>query len=225
MSDSNRELIAEAVGTGFLLAAVVGSGIMAERLTEDAGLSLLVSALVTGFVLAVMIAVFIGVSGAHFNPVVTLAAWRLGGLPAARVIPYVVAQVIGGIAGVLVANLMFELEAVSLATTDRWARGAAIGEVVATLGLVMLIFLLVRQDWLRAVPAAVGAYIAGAYFFTSSTSFANPAVTVARMLSDTPAGIAAASVPGFLVMQALGAALAVALVTVIAPVRARHTAR
>lgn len=214
---SRRELLAEAVGTGFLLASVVGSGIMAERLTDDAGLALLIAALVTGFVLAVMIAGFIGVSGAHFNPAVTLAAWQLGGFPATRIPGYVLAQTSGGFIGVVVANLMFELDAVSMATTERWGSGAAVGEVVATIGLVMLIFLLVRQDWLRAVPAGVGAYIAGAYFFTSSTSFANPAVTISRIFSDTPAGIAASSAPGFILMQLIGAAIAVAVVRTVVP--------
>lgn len=209
---SARELVSEAVGTAFLLAAVVGSGIMAERLTDDAGLALLISAIVTGCVLAVMIAVFIGVSGAHFNPAVTLAAWRLAGFPAQRIPSYVVAQIAGGFVGVVAANLMFELDAVSIAATDRWGSGTAIAEVVATLGLVLLIFMFVRQHWLRAIPAGVGAYIAGAYFFTSSTSFANPAVTIARMFSDTPAGIAGASAPGFIVMQLIGAMLAIAIV-------------
>jgi glycerol uptake facilitator-like aquaporin len=216
MWDSGRELIAEAVGTAFLLAAVVGSGIMAERLTDDAGLALLIAAVVTGLVLAVMIAIFIDVSGAHFNPAVTLAAWRLVGFPARLIPGYVGAQVVGGFLGVVAANLMFELDAVSIASTDRWGTGAAIGEVVATLGLVLLIFMLVRQDWIRAIPAGVGAYIAGAYFFTSSTSFANPAVTVARIFSDTPAGIAGTSAPGFVLMQLVGALLAVGLVQVIA---------
>ena len=178
-------------------------------------------ALVTGLVLAVMIAVFIDVSGAHFNPAETLAAWRLVDFPAARVPLYVTAQVVGGAVGVVVANLMFELDAVSIATADRWGAGAAIAEVVATLGLVMLIFALVRQDRLGAVPAGVGAYIAGAYFFTSSTSFANPAVTVTRILSDTPAGIDPASAPGFVVMQLVGAALAVGIVGAVTPRRAR----
>lgn len=221
MTELRRQLIAEFVGTAFLLAAVVGSGIMAARLTEDAGLALLIGAVVTGAVLAVMIAVFIEISGAHFNPAVTLAAWRLARFPSAHVAPYVLAQLGGGVVGVVVANLMFELPAVAWSTTDRWGTGAGLGEVVATLGLVMLIFVLVRRSWIRAIPAAVGGFIAGAYFFTSSTSFANPAVTLARSLSDTPAGIAVDSVPGFLGAQLIGAFLAVVVVDAVAPARDR----
>ncbi len=218
MTELRRQVIAEFVGTGFLLAAVVGSGIMAARLTDDAGLALLIGAIVTGAVLAVMIAIFIEISGAHFNPAVTLAAWRLGGFPSAHVAPFVLAQITGGVVGVMVANLMFELPAVAWSTTDRWGAGAGLGEIVATLGLVMLIFVLVRRSWIRAIPAAVGGFIAGAYFFTSSTAFANPAVTLARSLSDTPAGISVESVPGFLGAQLLGALLAVFVVEVVAPV-------
>lgn len=217
MTELRRQLIAEFVGTAFLLAGVVGGGIMAQRLTTDRGLALLIGAVVTGAVLAVMIAVFIEISGAHFNPVVTLAAWRLNALPAVHVLPYVLAQLVGGVVGVVTANLMFELPAVGWSTTDRWNAGAGLGEIVATLGLVMLIFVLVRRSWIRAIPAAVGAFIAGAYFFTSSTAFANPVVTLTRTLSDTPAGIAPGSIPGFLAAQFVGALLAVVVVVAVAP--------
>ena len=217
MWDSRREFVAEAIGTAFLLAAVVGSGVMADRLTDDAGLRLLIAALVTGFVLAVLISAFIGISGAHFNPVVTLGAWRLGLLEAFKVVPYIAAQLVGGLTGVVLANVMFEESLLSIAQTDRWGGGAAAGEIVATLGLVLLIFVLVRQDKFAAIGPGVGAYIAAAYFFTSSTSFANPAVTISRIFTDTPAGIAPASAPGFIVMQLVGAAVAVFLVAVVTP--------
>ena len=205
----------------FLLIAVVGGAIAAGRLSPtDDGLQLLEGALAAGIALGVLIAMLLPISGAHFNPAVTLAAWRLGHLERAAVAPYIAAQVVGGFVGALIANLMFELDAVSIATTDRISAGTFLGEVVATFGLVAVIFSLVRLNRLSTIPAAVGGYIAAAYWFTSSTSFANPAVTFARMFSDTPSGIAPASAPGFLIAQIGGLVLAVLWVAWLRPVEA-----
>ena len=206
MSLTARRAAAEAIGTAFLVAAVVGSGIAAQRLTDDPGLQLLENSIATGAVLVALILALHPVS-ASFNPVVTLveAALRRIGPAVAGVL--VVAQMIGGLAGVVVANLMFELDAVSVSGHDRGGAGQLLGEVVATFGLVLVVFGSLRSGRVETVALAVGGYIAAAYWFTSSTSFANPAVTVARMLSDTFAGIAPASVPWFVLMQVVGGAL------------------
>jgi arsenate reductase len=215
--DLPRRLVAEAFGTGALVAAVVGSGIMATRLSADAGLRLLENAAATGGALVALILLLGPVSGAHLNPVVTLTARLLGGLSTVEALAYVGAQAVGGCVGTIVANVMFDLEAVSWSGTDRATAPHALSEVIATLMLVVLVFGLVRGGRATAVPYAVGVWIAGAYWFTSSTSFANPAVTVARTLSDTFAGIAPASVPLFVVMQLVGAALGLALVRTLYP--------
>lgn len=212
MSIWPRRILAETIGTFFLLVAVVGSARMAVTLGADAGLALLINAVVTGLTLAVLIVTLIGVSGAHFNPVVTAAAVRLGELPMRHAPRYVAAQLVGGFAGVVVANAMFSAPLLAISTTERWSGGVAIAEVVATAGLVFVIFALVRQGKLAAVGPAVGGYIAAAYFFTSSTSFANPAVTISRMFTDAPSGIDPTSVPAFLLMQGIGAVIAVLLV-------------
>src|ERR671913_2564336 len=186
-----RRLTAELLGTGLLVTVVVGSGIAAESLSPtDPGLQLLESSLATAFGLAVLILVFGPVSGAHFNPVVSVADWLLGrrrgtGLAGREVAAYGLAQVTGGVLGAVLANVMFDLPAGQVATTDRVSVGRGIGEVVATAGLVLLIFALARTGRAALSAAAVGAYIGAAYWFTSSTSFANPAVTVGRMFSDT----------------------------------------
>ncbi len=212
-----RRAVAEFVGTAFLVAAVIGSGIAASRLSPvDVGLQLLESSLVTGAVLAALILALQPVSAA-FNPVVTLLEWALGALARAEVAALVVAQIAGGVLGAVTANLMFELPAVSIAAQDRSGSGAWLGEVVATLGLVLVIFGVVRSGRDHLVAVAVGGYITGAYWFTSSTSFANPAVTVSRMFSDTFAGIAPASVPMFVAMQLVGGALAYGLIRVLYP--------
>jgi glycerol uptake facilitator-like aquaporin len=210
-------LLAEFVGTAFLLAGVIGSGIMAERLTDDVGLQLLANAGATVGVLYAIILMFAPVSGAHFNPAVTLADTLLGNRPWSDVGPYVVAQITGGALGVIVANLMFELDAINVSDKARDGSGQFIGEVVATFGLVLLIFTLVRSDRGHLAAGAVAAYIGGAYWFTSSTSFANPAVSVTRTLSDTFAGIDPASAPLFIVMQLIGAVLAVGFVRIVYP--------
>ena len=220
--DLSRRLAAELVGTASLVAVVVGSGIMAQRLSDDVGLQLLANSTATVFGLTALIWVFGPTSGAHFNPAVSFADWlmgRLGGggrasgaLTGAEVGAYSAAQVVGGVAGAVVANLMFEVPVTELATTDRSAGHLWLSEVVATAGLVTLIFALARTGRGGLSAPAVGFYIGAAYWFTSSTSFANPAVTVGRVFSDTFAGIAPASVPPFVLAQLVGATLAVAFV-------------
>ena len=211
-----RRLTAEAVGTGFLVAAVVGSGIAAQRLSpNDVGLQLLENAFATGAALVALILAFGSVSGAHFNPVVTLADRLLGGMASGEAGAYVVAQVIGGCIGAIIANLMFDLPAIEWSTHERAAGGLWLGEVVATFGLVLVILGVVRSTRTASraplAAVAVGGYIAAAYWFTSSTSFANPAVTIARTLTDTFAGIQPASVPAFVAAQLAGGIAAVAL--------------
>jgi glycerol uptake facilitator-like aquaporin len=195
--------VAELVGTAFLVAAVVGSGIAAQRLSpNDVGLRLLENALATGAALAALIIALQPVSAA-FNPVITALERLTGALPSR----HAVTLILGGLVGVVVANVMFSEPAVSLSTTDRGGRGRWLGEVVATAGLVLLITALSRTGRPQLIGWAVGAYITAGYWFTSSTSFANPAVTIARMFSDTFAGIEPASVPMFLLAQIVGGAL------------------
>ncbi|MEL6981593.1 MAG: MIP/aquaporin family protein [Actinomycetota bacterium] len=217
MTATASKLTAEFVGTAFLLAAVVGSGIMAENLTDDVGLQLLQNAFATAGVLTALILALAPASGAHFNPAVTLAERLAGGIDTPTAVAYVIVQVTGGIVGVICANLMFDLAAVEWSTKDRSAGHLVFAEVIATLGLILLIFGVVRAGRASVVAYAVGGYIAGAYYFTSSTSFANPAVTVARTFSDTFAGIEPASAPAFIGAQVLGAVLAVGLARVIYP--------
>jgi len=210
--DLARRASAEAVGTALLVAIVVGSGIAAQRLSpHDIGLQLLENSTATGAGLVALILAIGPVSGAHFNPVVTLADRLLGGTSTRAASVYAVAQVIGGCVGAVVANLMFSLSAVTLSTHTRSSGGLWLGEIVATFGLLVTILGLARAQRTQYAPFAVGAYIASAYWFTSSTSFANPAVTIARMLTDTFAGIAPAGVPMFVVAQIAGALAAVAL--------------
>jgi glycerol uptake facilitator-like aquaporin len=218
-----RRLLAELVGTGLLVTVVVGSGIAAQRLSpDDAGLQLLENSIATALGLAVLILLFGPVSGAHFNPVVSLADWLLGraggtGLRGAQVLAYAVAQVGGGVLGAVLANVMYSLDAVQVADTERVSGGVLVGEVVATAGLVALIFALARSGRAAQSAAAVGAYIGSAYWFTSSTSFANPAVTVGRVFSDTFAGIAPSSVLAFVLAQLVGGGVGVGLVRALYP--------
>jgi glycerol uptake facilitator-like aquaporin len=210
-----RRVAAEFIGSAGLVVVVMGSGVAAERLSTDTGLQLLENALVTALGLAVLILVFQPVSGAHFNPVVSAVDAALGGRRWTDVAPYVLAQIAGCIVGAVLANLMFGLAAISWSTTERATWPHLLAEVIATAGLVVVIFALVRTERAAFIAPAVGAYIGAAYFFTSSTSFANPAITVGRMLSDTFAGIAPASVPAFLGAQLVGGlvgALAVRLI-------------
>jgi glycerol uptake facilitator-like aquaporin len=209
---------AEALGTALLLIAVVGSGIAAQRLSPgNAGLQLFENAAATAAALIAIILAVGPVSGAHLNPVVTLADRLFGALSNAEAAAYVFAQALGAALGVIVANLMFSLPAIELSTTSRSSGGMWLAEVVATFGLVLVIFGVVRSGRTSLAPFAVGSYIGAAYFFTSSTSFANPAVTAARTLSDTFAGIAPASVPAFVAAQLVGAALAVVTVRFLYP--------
>ena len=211
---------AELVGTTALVAVVVGSGIQATELTKDVGLQLLANSLATVFGLGVLITLLGPVSGAHFNPAVTLAEWwtaRRGGVGVTlrEAAIYVPTQIVGAIAGAVLADAMFGEPLVKWSTHDRSAGHLLLGEVVATAGLIVLIFGLARTDRLRFAPAAVASYIGAAYWFTSSTSFANPAVTIGRAFSDTFAGIAPDSVGGFVGMQLVGAVVGLALVAVI----------
>jgi glycerol uptake facilitator-like aquaporin len=205
----SRRLFAECLGTGFLVVAVVGSGIAAQRLSQhDVGLQLFENAVATAAALAAIIFAIGPVSGAHLNPAVTLVDRAFGALTTRETSGYIGAQVTGGIAGAVIANLMFDLPAVEWATKTRSGNALLLAEVVATFGLVLVIFGVARSGRSAAAPFAVAAYIGGAYFFTASTSFANPAVTVARMFSNTFAGIDPAAVPGFIAAQLVGAALA-----------------
>jgi len=216
--DLTRRLAAEALGTGLLVVAVIGSGIAASRLSPDeVGLQLLENAAATAGALVGLILMFGAVSGAHFNPAVTLLDRALGTISSRDAGLYVVAQVIGGCLGAMVANLMFELPAVELSTTDRSSPALWLSEAVATVTLLLVIQGCVRTGRASVVPFAVAAWIGGAYWFTSSTSFANPAVTVARTLSDTFAGIAPASAPMFIAMQLVGTVMALGLVRVFYP--------
>ncbi len=213
-----RRLAAEALGTGLLVTAVVGSGIMASRLSpDDVGLQLLENAAATAGALIGLILVLGPISGAHLNPVVTLVARGFGSLSTGDAAAYVAAQVVGGCLGAVMANVMFDLPAVELSTTVRSGGALWFSEVVATVGLLLVIYGTVRSGRVAAVPYAVGAWIGAAYWFTSSTSFANPAVTVARTLSDTFAGIDPSSVPAFVLMQLAGAAVALGLVSLLYP--------
>jgi arsenate reductase len=213
MGSLTRRLGAEFLGSLLLAALVIGSGIAAQRLSPgDVGLQLLENAAATAAGLYAIILMFGPVSGGHFNPVVSLADAALGGLRWRTALAYVPAQTLGCIAGAVLANVMFAVAPISISTTGRATTAHGISEVVATAGLLLVIFSLARSGRADRVPAAVGAYIGAAYFFTSSTSFANPAITIGRIFSDSFAGIAPASAPVFLGAQLIGGALAVVLV-------------
>ena len=220
-----RRALAEGLGTGLLVTVVVGSGIMAARLSpQDVGLQLLENSTATALGLGVLILMLGPVSGAHFNPVVTLADYVLGrrsgtGVDARTAVVFIPVQVAGGISGAVLANLMFALPAVTASSHVRSGAHLWFGEFVATGGLVLLIFSLARTGRGQYGPAAVGAYIGAAYWFTSSTSFANPAVTIARAFTNTFAGIVPGSIPGFVLAQLLGAAVGAALAAALYPRR------
>ena len=217
-----RRLLAELVGTALLVAVVVGSGIAAQQLSPgDSGLQLLENSMATVFGLAALILMLGPVSGAHFNPMVSLADWFLGrragtGLSSAEVAAYSAAQILGAVGGATLANVMFDVDQ-AIATKDRATGGHLVAEVVATAGLVALIFALVRSDRGALAAPAVGGYIGAAYWFTSSTSFANPAVTIGRTFSDTFAGIAPGSVAPFVLAQLVGLVVGVLLVLALYP--------
>src|SRR6266516_4162334 len=211
--DLTRRLVAEGIGTGFLVIAVVGSGIMASRLSpNDTGLQLLENAAATTAALIGLILVFGAVSGAHLNPVVTLVDRAFGGITTRDSAFYIAAQVAGGCVGAMLANLMFELPAIELSTKARSSPALWLSEIIATVGLLLVIHGCVRSGRASVVAFAVGIWIGGAYWFTSSTSFANPALTIARTLSNSFAGIDPGSAPMFVLMQLLGAAAAYGLI-------------
>ena len=213
-----RRLLAELLGSAFLAAVVIGSGIAAAQLSPgDVGLELLENAAATAAGLFTIILMFGPVSGGHFNPVVSLVDASFGGLSWRDAFAYLPAQIAGCILGAVVANLMFAHAAVSIATHHRASPAHLFSEVIATLGLLLVIFSLARTRRAASAPAAVGAYIGAAYFFTSSASFANPAISVGRMFSNTFAGIAPASVPGFVVAQLLGAVVAAGVIRLLYP--------
>lgn len=217
-----RRLLAEFLGTALLVAVVVGSGIAAAQLSpDDVGIQLLENSTATVFGLAVLILMLGPVSGAHFNPVVTVADWFLSrrdpqGFSFGHIAPYLAAQIAGAIAGSLLANAMFDVST-TFSDNERASWNHLLGEVVATAGLVLLIFSLVRTNRVALAAPAVGAYIGAAYWFTSSTSFANPAVSIGRMFSDTFAGIAPSSVPSFVIAQIIGAAIGAGLALALYP--------
>jgi glycerol uptake facilitator-like aquaporin len=213
-----RRLLAEPLGSAFLAAVVIGSGIAAQRLSPgDVGLELFENAAATAAGLYAIILMFGPVSGAHFNPVVSLVDASFGGLRCRQALAYVPTQVVGCILGAVAANAMFATAAVSISTKHRATSAHLLAEVIATLGLLLVIFSLARTRRGASAPAAVGAYIGAAYFFTSSTSFANPAISVGRMFSDTFAGIAPASAPGYIVAQLFGGAVAVGVIRALYP--------
>jgi glycerol uptake facilitator-like aquaporin len=213
-----RRLTAEFIGSTFLAAVVVGSGIAAQRLSPgNAGLELLENAAATGAGLYALILMVGPISGAHLNPVVSLVDAVFGGLRWGDTMAYVATQVVGCCAGAVVANLMFSGAAISISSHDRATGAHFLSEIVATLGLLLVIFGLSRRGQRQAAPAAVGAYIGAAYFFTSSTSFANPAITIGRMLSNTFSGIAPSSVPVFIGAQLIGGAVAVITIRTLYP--------
>ncbi len=220
-----RRLVAESLGTGLLVTVVVGSGIAAQRLSTDPGVQLLENALATVAGLAVLILV-LGPVSAHFNPVVSLADWWIGrrsrtGLPGRELPAYVAVQMVGAVAGSVLAAAMYDLPLIEVSTTERAGTHLLVSEVVATAGLVVLVLALARTGRAAVTAWAVGAYIGAAYWFTSSTSFANPAVTVGRAVTDTFAGIAPSSVPGFVAAQVVGGTVGVALALLLFPDVAR----
>jgi arsenate reductase len=213
-----RPLLAEFIGSAFLAAVVVGSAIAAQRLSpDDVGLELLENAAATAAGLAAIILMFGAVSGGHFNPVVSLVDASFGGIRWRRALGYIPVQMAGCIAGAIVANVMFASAAVSISTKHRASPAHLFSEVIATLGLMLVIFALARTRRAGSMAAAAGAYIGAAYFFTSSTSFANPAITIGRMFSNTFAGIAPASAPGFIAAQMIGGIGAIILIRALYP--------
>jgi glycerol uptake facilitator-like aquaporin len=204
--------VAEFAGTALLVCVVVSSGIMGTNLSDDRGVALIINAVATIFALALLILTLGPISGAHFNPVVSLVQLVARKQSLTETLAFIVAQTAGGISGALLANVMFDLPAVQLSGHDRVSSGMLIGEVVATAGLIAIIGILSNRGQENFIPVAVAAWIGSAYFFTSSTSFANPSVTIGRLFTDTFAGIAPASVLPYIAAQLVGAALGVAIV-------------
>ena len=207
-----RKWLAEYIGTATLVCVVVGSGIMGTNLSKDSGVALLINALSTVFALALLILIIAPISGAHFNPAVSLVQVIRREMNASEFAAFVSAQIAGAITGAIVANVMFDLQAIQISTNERVSTGTFIGEVIATAGLITVIFILVARSQDKLIPVAVAAWIGSAYLFTSSTSFANPAVTIGRVFSDTFAGINPGSVLPFIIAQLVGAILGIAIV-------------
>ena len=210
-----RKTIAEAVGTATLLLVVIGSGVMATNLSKDIGVQLTINSAATGLILYILITLLGPISGAHFNPVVTAIQLFKKNITASLAAAYLVAQLVGAVIGVALANFIFNLPIFEISQKDRTGAELFVSEILATAGLVFIIFTAIAQKSEAKIPVLVGAYISAAYFFTSSTSFANPAVTVARTLSDSFAGIAPGSVLPFIAAQIIGAALGLVLSTFI----------
>lgn len=210
-----RKTIAEAVGTATLLLVVIGSGVMATNLSKDIGVQLTINSAATGLILYILITLLGPISGAHFNPVVTTIQLFKKNMTASLAAAYLVAQLVGAVIGVAIANFIFNLPIIEISQKDRTGTELFVSEILATAGLVFIIFTAIAQKSEAKIPVLVGAYISAAYFFTSSTSFANPAVTVARTLSDSFAGIAPGSVLPFIAAQIIGAALGLVLTTFI----------
>ena len=206
-----RKTIAEAVGTATLLLVVIGSGVMATNLSKDVGVQLTINSAATGLILYILITLLGPISGAHFNPVVTAIQLFKKNFTASLAAAYLAAQLVGAVIGVAIANFIFNLPIIEISQKDRTGAELFVSEILATAGLVFIIFTAIAQKSEAKIPVLVGAYISAAYFFTSSTSFANPAVTVARTLSDTFAGIAPSSVAPFIAAQILGAVLGLVL--------------
>jgi glycerol uptake facilitator-like aquaporin len=207
-----RKWLAEYIGTATLVCVVVGSGIMGTNLSKDSGVALLINAFSTIFALALLILIIAPISGAHFNPAVSLVQVLRREMNAVEFLSFISAQIAGAITGAIVANVMFDLQAIQISTNERVSTGTFIGEVIATAGLITVIFVLVARSQDKLIPVAVAAWIGSAYLFTSSTSFANPAVTIGRVFSDTFAGINPGSVLPFIIAQLVGAILGIAIV-------------
>jgi arsenate reductase len=207
-----RKWLAEYIGTATLVCVVVGSGIMGTNLSKDSAVALLLNTFSTIFALALLILIIAPISGAHFNPAVSLVQVIRREMNAVEFLSFVSAQIVGAITGAIVANVMFDLQAIQISTNERVSTGTLIGEVIATAGLIVVIFVLVARAQEKLIPVAVAAWIGSAYLFTSSTSFANPAVTIGRVFSDTFAGINPSSVIPFIIAQLIGAMLGIALV-------------
>ena len=207
-----RKWLAEFIGTATLVCVVIGSGIMGTNLSNDPGIALLINAFSTIFALALLILIIAPISGAHFNPAVSLVQVIRREMSAVEFLSFISAQIAGAITGAIIANLMYDLPAIQISTHERVSTGTLVGEVIATAGLITVIFVLVARAQEKLIPVAVAAWIGSAYFFTSSTSFANPAVTIGRVFSDTFAGINPGSVIPFIAAQLIGAMFGVALV-------------
>lgn len=212
MRHTGLTLLAEFAGTGLLVCVVVGSGIMGDQLSADDGVALIINTLSTIFALALLIYALMPASGAHLNPAVSISSFLTRDMRAWRTLGYILAQIAGAIVGAIVANVMFDLPPVTLGTNDRVTFGTLVGEVMATAGLLVVIGVVAHRRQLALVPIAVAAWIGSAAFFTSSTSFANPAVTIGRMFTDTFAGISPASVLPFIAAQLIGALLGLVIV-------------